>query len=67
MSAPSITNDEKRACARRELAYRRRVYGRLVAYRKMSQQDADHEIACMAAILADYPEPDLFTAPEAES
>ena len=39
------------ACARRELGQRRRVYARLVAAGKMSQETADREIALMAAIL----------------
>lgn len=37
--------------AKRELAYRRRVYPRLVAEEKMREQTAAHEIACMERII----------------
>lgn len=39
------------ASARRELSMRRRVYPGWVERKKMSQHAADHEIACMEAII----------------
>jgi hypothetical protein len=51
----AITHDEKRACIERELKMRRRVYPRWVENEKMTQAQADREIATMEAILADYP------------
>lgn len=60
MGAPSITPSQKRACAERELRMRQRVYPRWVAAGKMTRGDAEREIAAMAAIAADYAEPDLF-------
>ena len=62
----TITIYDKLACARRELRMRRKVYPRRVANRKMSQEQADREIALMEAIVADYDrsssvmEPELF-------
>lgn len=47
---------DKLACAKRELAMRRHVYPRWVQVGKMTKQNADHEIACMEAIVADYEE-----------
>lgn len=44
----------KLRCIERELAYRRRVYPRLVAQGKMAAGAADHEIAVMQAIRDDY-------------
>lgn len=51
---------DKRREAERELAQRRHVYPRLVAAGKLTQTKADHQIAVMTAIAADYAEPDLF-------
>jgi hypothetical protein len=51
------------ACARRELAQRKRVYRKLVARGKMAQEDADREIALMEAIrenLENQQTPKLF-------
>ncbi len=39
------------ACARRELALRRRVYPRLIACDRMTEANAEREIDLMAAIL----------------
>lgn len=44
----------KEACARRELAFRRRLYPRWVEQRKLSQDEADREIEIMSAIVDDY-------------
>lgn len=50
MTPPTL--DEMIACARRELGMRHGVYPRWVAAGKLKQPKAGHEIACMAAILA---------------
>lgn len=55
-----ITRADKRACAQRELAFRERFYPRWVAAGRMTQEEADREIARMRAISADYAEPTLF-------
>lgn len=49
-----ITYAEKEACARRELAFRRRVYPRLINQGKLTQAEADRQIDIMASIAADY-------------
>jgi hypothetical protein len=51
MSTPVIPLEHQLRCAQRELRWRRQVYPRLVATRRMTQQAADHEIACMEAII----------------
>lgn len=56
MNAP-ITLAQKRACLERELRMRRRVYPRWVKAGRLTQAQAEHEIAVMEAILADYPAP----------
>lgn len=50
-SMEEISIEALLACAKRELAYRRRVYPRLVAQEKMREQTATHEIACMERIV----------------
>ena len=45
-----ITYEDMRYCVRREVRMRRRVYKGLVAHDKMTQEDADWEIACMQAV-----------------
>lgn len=52
-----ITSADKRACIERELRMRRRVYPRWVSTGRLTQAQADREIAVMAAVLADYPDP----------
>lgn len=49
-----FTNAEKLAAIKRELAYRRYVYAKRVESKRMSRHKADHEIAIMEAIAADY-------------
>ncbi len=49
-----ISDREKLACARRELAMRRRVYPRWVEAGRMTREEAEREIAVMDAIVADY-------------
>ena len=48
---PTLTAADLIACAKRELAFRKRVYPRQVQAGKMSPEDADHEIACMTVLL----------------
>jgi hypothetical protein len=50
---PFTTADKHRAVMR-ELAFRRHVYPRRVAEGKMSQQQADEQVAVFEAILLDY-------------
>ena len=50
----TFTAAEKLKCAERELKQRYRVYARLVAQNKITQRQADHEIALMEDIAADY-------------
>ena len=38
-------------CVKRELAMRRRSYPKWVAAERMTREQADHEIAAMAAVL----------------
>ena len=58
----TISRAMKRACIKRELHLRGRVYPHRVIEGRMTQADADREIAVMQAILADYTDPDLFAA-----
>jgi hypothetical protein len=51
MSERFISWDDMIGCAKRELLMRKRLYPRWVAEERISQQKADHEIACMAKIL----------------
>lgn len=39
------------ACVEREIAQRKHVYPRLIAAGKLTQKKADHELACMQAVL----------------
>lgn len=48
------TYHQKRIAIERELAYRRAYYPKRVAAGKMKQELANHEIAIMEAIAADY-------------
>jgi hypothetical protein len=56
-----FTDADKRACALRELKMRRRVYKRWVAEGRMSEAEAEREIALMQAIADDYADPNLFS------
>jgi len=49
-----MTEAEKFACAKRELAMRKAAYPRWVKEGRMKQEDADYQIECMAAIVQDY-------------
>lgn len=55
-----ISRKDKHDCAEREVKQRRRVYPRLIADGRMTQDFADRQIAIMEAIAADYAEADLF-------
>jgi len=46
--------EDKLAAIEREIAYRRRVYPRLITEGKLSQFQADRQIAIMVEISADY-------------
>lgn len=67
MSSRTFTTEDKLACAEREIRQRRRVYPRLVLTGRMTDAEADVQIALMEAIAADYllrlgnENPDLFT------
>ena len=50
----TFTAREKADCAKREVAQRVRVYGRLLSEGKMSQALHDKQIAMMREIHADY-------------
>lgn len=54
--ARPFTAEEKLACIRRELAYRRRVYPRRVERNQMSRELASQQLRLMEAIEADYVE-----------
>jgi len=59
-----FTAAQKLACAKRELTMRRRVYPNWVNQGRMTQEEANHEVAVMADIVEDYrakAEPSLFT------
>jgi len=49
-----FSDQQKRESAERELKMRRRVYPRWVADKRMTQEQADREIAVMAEIAEDY-------------
>lgn len=49
-----VTTKDKRDCAKRELAMRKRVYPRFVEQKRMSEGKAELEIAIMEAIFKDY-------------
>lgn len=51
-----ISEAEKLACVRREIAMRARVYPVLVDRLKMTHDEAEYELRVMRAIAADYEE-----------
>jgi hypothetical protein len=63
-----ITDIDKWACAKREVQMRRRVYPRWVTEGRITQMEADRQIAIMQAIEDEYAErvrreePSLFGA-----
>lgn len=50
----ACTNRDKLACAERELAFRFRVYDRMVVRGKMTKDEQEREIELMSAIVEDY-------------
>ena len=56
----TITHRQKREAVLREIKMRKRVYPSQVRQERMTQEEADHQIAVMEAISADYAEPGLF-------
>lgn len=58
-----FTAKDKLACAEREVGMRKRVYPAWVRAGRMTQADADREIAAMQAIADDY-RVDLFSREE---
>lgn len=50
-SGPLVPIDHQMASVERELGYRRRLYPKWVANGKITQKEADHELACMKAVL----------------
>ena len=56
-----ITQTDKIAALRREIALRKNVYPKRIEMGRMSQEKANQEMAVMEAILHDYigPEPSL--------
>lgn len=64
-SEGAVPHADKIACLQREVKMRHRAYPRWVGQGRMTQAQADHEIAVMTAVLSDYeaqvvPAPDLF-------
>lgn len=55
-----FTDKDKHDAAVREVKQRKRVYPRLVGDGRMSQAEADRQIAIMQAIADDYADVDLF-------
>jgi hypothetical protein len=55
-AAMKYSAHDKLTAIDRELAYRRRVYPRLVANHQVSQQHANYQIAVLEAIADDYRE-----------
>ncbi|MBT1509339.1 hypothetical protein KIP88_02395 [Bradyrhizobium sp. SRL28] len=49
-----VTNADKLHCAERELAFRFRVYDRLVVRGKMTKAEQERELLLMSAIVEDY-------------
>ena len=52
------------ACVAREVALRRNVYRGFVASGRMTAEKAEHELACMAAVLATLQELEMGAANE---
>jgi len=58
----TFTHRQKREAVLREIKMRKRVYPSQVRQERMTQEEADHQIAVMKAIAADYDDSDLFAA-----
>jgi len=64
MTEKHFSNAEKHREAVREVGYRRRVFERLVAEKKMRQEVAEHRLAIMEEIARDYQKLAEQDAPE---
>lgn len=63
VSAPAPLRDQI-ACVAREVALRRKVYRGFVASGRMKPEKAEHELACMEAVLATLQELEMGAANE---
>jgi hypothetical protein len=54
MISREFTDQEKLRCLEREIEMRRKVYPNRIRQGLMSPSHAEHEIACMEAIAAEY-------------
>jgi hypothetical protein len=45
-----MTLDEQIKCVGREIGMRRNVYPKFILSKRMTQEKADHEIACMESV-----------------
>lgn len=52
MAEQNFTTQQQIECVRREIAMRERVYPNWIAAKKLKQEKADYEIACMKSVLA---------------
>jgi hypothetical protein len=53
---PKFSAKEKARCTERELALRKRVYPNRVMTKRMTQREADYQIALMEEIASEYAE-----------
>lgn len=60
----TFTLEQRLAAVKREIAFRKRVYGRRVAEAKMTQALADEQIAVMTEIALDYERAVAIQSPE---
>lgn len=51
---PTFTTSQKRTAIEREITMRERVFVRRIRDQKMTQTEADYELAIMREILLDY-------------
>jgi hypothetical protein len=61
---PEISIEAQITCVKRELRFRERSYPRWVSEGKMTQQQADHELAHMKAVLATLEKIQAVKTPE---
>lgn len=64
MAEKTISLPEQIVAVRREIGYRERAYPRWCAEGKMKQEQADHQLAAMRAVLATLLELDRERNPE---
>lgn len=63
---PDITLADKLSCVRRELRLRRELYPGFVQRERMTQAQADFQLACMEAIVFDYEERTVVDSGQAQ-